>query len=218
MAFNKAKESLKKAQILAHFHPSKELKLECDTSLYGVGAVPFHTMGNVHRPIGFRYRTLTKTGRNYWELEREALALMFGVTKFRDFLLGREFTLVTDHQPLVGLLRSNRQTPAMAAARIQRWALYLGGYSYKLQYVLGRQLLNSDALSGLSLRSTEPAADCEPQEYVLTLEGSDEGVVTTQELKNLTAADSTLAHVKRLPIHGWPRGKMRPDQSLRSFY
>nr|XP_054926433.1 uncharacterized protein LOC129384873 [Dermacentor andersoni] len=41
------------------------------------------------------------------------------------------------HQPLVSLLRPDRQTPTMAATRIQRWALYLGGYKYKLQYVPG---------------------------------------------------------------------------------
>ncbi|XP_049516934.1 uncharacterized protein LOC119455367 [Dermacentor silvarum] len=40
----------------------------------------------------------------------------------------RQFTLVTDHQPLLGLLRPHRQTSTMAAARIQRWTLFLGGY------------------------------------------------------------------------------------------
>ncbi|XP_040358991.2 uncharacterized protein LOC121047641, partial [Ixodes scapularis] len=71
----------------------------------------------------------------------------------------REFTLVTDHQPLLGLLRADGLTPAMAAARIQRWALYLGGYRYKLHYVPGKQLLNSDALSRLPMLSTEPEDD-----------------------------------------------------------
>nr|XP_037269330.1 uncharacterized protein LOC119161097 [Rhipicephalus microplus] len=67
----------------------------------------------------------------------------------------RQFTLVTDHQPLLSLLQSDRPTPPLAAARIQRWALYLGGYRYKLQYTPGKQLLNADALSRLPLRSTE---------------------------------------------------------------
>ncbi|XP_077519830.1 uncharacterized protein LOC144129558 [Amblyomma americanum] len=66
----------------------------------------------------------------------------------------REFTLVTDDQPLVSPLRPDRQTPTMTAARIQRWALYLGGYNYKLQYVPGKQLLNSDALSRLTQQTT----------------------------------------------------------------
>lgn len=117
-AFERAKQILKDAQLLVHFDPSKELKLECDASPYGVGAVLFHSVGNEYRPIGFRSRTLTKAERNYSQLEREALALIFGVSSFRDFLLGRQFTLVTDHQPLLGLLRPDCQTPPMAAARI----------------------------------------------------------------------------------------------------
>ncbi|XP_075723548.1 uncharacterized protein LOC142765778 [Rhipicephalus microplus] len=60
------------------------------------------------------------------------LQLKMGVTpKF-------QFILVTDHQPVLGLLRSNRPTPPLAAARIQCWALYLGGFCYKLHYSLGK--------------------------------------------------------------------------------
>ncbi|XP_075743691.1 uncharacterized protein LOC142802112 [Rhipicephalus microplus] len=143
------------AQVLVQFDPLKELKLECDASPYGVGAALFHTSNGMPKPIGFRSRTLTAAEKNYSQLEREALALVFGVTKFRDYLLGRQFTLVTDHQPLLSLLQSDRPTPPLAAARIQRWALYLGGYRYKLQYTPGKQLLNADALSRLPLRSTE---------------------------------------------------------------
>lgn len=104
MAFNKAKESLKKANILAHLDPSMVLRLQRDYSSYGVGAVLFRITGNVQRPIGFRSRTLTKEERNYSQLEREAPAPVFGVTKFRDYLLVQEFTLVIDRQSLVGLL------------------------------------------------------------------------------------------------------------------
>lgn len=69
-AFEKAKESLTNAQLLVHFDPNKELKLECDASPYGVGAVLFHSEGHEHRPIGFRSRTLTKAEQNYSQLER----------------------------------------------------------------------------------------------------------------------------------------------------
>ncbi|XP_040361083.1 uncharacterized protein LOC121048619, partial [Ixodes scapularis] len=65
----------------------------------------------------------------------------------------RGFTLVTDHQALLGFLRADRLTPAMAAAKIQRWALDLGGYRYKLHYVPEKQLLNSDGFSRLPMLS-----------------------------------------------------------------
>ncbi|XP_049524954.1 kinesin-like protein KIF28 [Dermacentor silvarum] len=77
-------------------------------------------------------------------------------------LEGRQFTLVTDHQSLLGLLRPDRQTPTMAAARIQWWALFLGGYQYKLQYVHGKQLLTADALSRLPVEATGLALDGDP--------------------------------------------------------
>ncbi|XP_077542631.1 uncharacterized protein LOC144155199 isoform X2 [Haemaphysalis longicornis] len=87
-----------------------------------------------------------------------------------------QITLVTDHQPLLGLLKPDRPTPPMAAARIKRWALFLGGYQYKLQYVPGKQLLTADALSRLPApRAAEPVAEGDPPEYVLSLEALDEG-------------------------------------------
>lgn len=82
----------------------------------------------------------------------------------------------------------------MAAAHIQRWALYRSCYRYKLQYTPGRQLLISDALSRLPLPFSSPAI--EPQKCVLCLESLDEGTVTTRELQHLTDRGSTLAHVK----------------------
>ncbi|XP_070385138.1 uncharacterized protein [Dermacentor albipictus] len=129
----------------------------------------------------------------------------------------REFVLVSDHQPLLGLLRPDRQTPAMAAARIQRWALYLGGYRYKLEYAPGRLLLNADALSRLPLQGSDLVTEPDPEEYVFCLKSLDEGIVTTRELKELTANDSTLARVKQNVLHGWPKGAERLDPSLAPF-
>ncbi|XP_070378118.1 uncharacterized protein [Dermacentor albipictus] len=105
----------------------------------------------------------------------------------------REFILVTDHQPLLGLLRPDRPTPPLAAARIQRWALYLGGFRYKLQYSPGKQLLNSDALSRLPQETLEPTTEGEPPDYVLALACVQEGPVSVEELQALTAGDAVLS-------------------------
>ncbi|XP_037500482.1 uncharacterized protein LOC119374451 [Rhipicephalus sanguineus] len=81
--------------------------------------------------------------------------------------LCRQFTLVTDHPPLLGLLRPDRQTPPMAAARIPRWALFLVGYQYKLQYVPGKELLTADALSRLPAEAAGPLSDGDPPDLPL---------------------------------------------------
>ncbi|XP_037279525.2 uncharacterized protein LOC119172499 isoform X1 [Rhipicephalus microplus] len=130
----------------------------------------------------------------------------------------RQFTLVTDHQPLLSLLQSDRPTPPLAAARIQRWALYLGGYRYKLQYTPGKQLLNADALSRLPLRSTEADDVGEPPEYVLALDNFDDGVITTRELQQLSATDPAVTAVKNCILHGWPKSAKQLEETMRPFF
>lgn len=62
------------------------------------GSVLYHRVEGVNQPIGFRSRTLSSAEPNYAQVEREALVVVFGTTKFRN-----KFTLVTDHKPLVRL-------------------------------------------------------------------------------------------------------------------
>ena len=83
--------------------------------------------------ISFASRTLTKAERNYSNLERQALAVIFGVKEFHQYLYGRQFTLETDHKPLESLFNQKKALPTMAAARIQRWALMLATYNYTIK-------------------------------------------------------------------------------------
>ena len=85
-AFQRSKEFLKSSRLLVHFDSPKKLTLACDASKHGVGAVPSHRMddGSEH-PIEFASRTLSNAERNYSNLEREALALVFGVKKFHQY-------------------------------------------------------------------------------------------------------------------------------------
>lgn len=58
-------------------------------------------------------------------VEKEGLACVFGVTKFHQYLYEQQFTLVSDHKPLMNLFNENKGIPQMASGRIQRWALTL---------------------------------------------------------------------------------------------
>ena len=149
-AFSRLKEELSSPRVLAHYDVSLSLKLSCDASAYGVGTVIAHIMPNKsERPVTYASRTLSPAERNYGQIEKKALGIIFGVTKFQKFLYGRKFTLVTDHKPLLTLLGPKSQIPPLAAARLQRWALILTAYNYDIQYCPSDKHGNADSLSRL---------------------------------------------------------------------
>lgn len=71
----------------------------------------------------FCFPSLTDAEKNYSHIEKKALSLVFGMTKFRQYLFGQTFMLLTDHRPIVYLLSSDKLVPVVAAAQIQCWAL-----------------------------------------------------------------------------------------------
>ncbi|KAL2088045.1 hypothetical protein ACEWY4_016873 [Coilia grayii] len=114
-AFQKAKALQVLQEVLTHYSPELPLRLACDTLPYGVGAVLSHVMPDgVEKPIAYASRTLGKAERNYAQIEREALAIVFGVPKFHQYLYGNTFTLPTDHRPLTNILSPVKSTPYMA--------------------------------------------------------------------------------------------------------
>ena len=80
------------------------------------------------RLIAYASCALTSLESNYAQIEQEALAIIFGVWRFHQYLYGRKFTLVTDHCPLCNILGEKEGIPPLAAARMQRWALLLSAY------------------------------------------------------------------------------------------
>lgn len=149
-AFNACKQQLLSSKWLAHYDPKKPLRLACDASPYGVGAVISHVLpsGEEH-PIAFASRTLTASEKNYAQIEKEALSIVFAVKKFHKYLYGRKFHLLTDHKPLLAILGPKSAIPTLAALRMQRWALTLLAYDYEIEYRRSADHANVDALSRL---------------------------------------------------------------------
>ncbi|KAK3087172.1 hypothetical protein FSP39_002564 [Pinctada imbricata] len=182
-AFQKAKEMLQSDKLLVHFEPNKEIILACDASPYGVGAVLSHKMKNgEEKPIAYASKTLTSAEKNYSQIEKESLAIIFGVKKFHQYIFGRHVTIVTDHKPLIGLFREDRSVPINAASRIQRWALTLEAYEYEIKYKEGRNHGNADGLSRLPLTVKDEKASI-PGDTLLLLQHFDETSVTSSKIK-----------------------------------
>jgi hypothetical protein len=96
-AFQEAKDLLTSSSVLAHYDPNLPIRLAADASAYGIGAVLSHVLPTgEEKPVAFVSRTLSSSEKNYAQLEKEALTLVFGVKRFHQYLYGRKFTLLTD--------------------------------------------------------------------------------------------------------------------------
>ena len=108
------------------------------------------------RVIEYASKTLTKAERNYSKIEKEALSIIYGVQKFRYYLLGRSFTLRTDHRPLVTIFDAiNLSTPTRTSGRLDRSGLQLSQYKYNIEYCRSSNHGNADALSRLPVGSDQ---------------------------------------------------------------
>ena len=118
-AFQAVKRELVSERVLVHFNPKEKIKLACDASSVGIGAVLMHVFQNSkERPVCYASRTLTKAEKNYSVIHREALAIYWGVQKFYQYLKGVKFILQSDHKPLKALFGEEKGIPQMAAGRI----------------------------------------------------------------------------------------------------
>ena len=108
-AFDTSNQQLCSETLLVHYDLAKKLILSCDASPSGVGAVLSHVMEDgSERPIGFASRTLAPAEKKYFQLDKEDLAIIFGIKKFHQHVYGRSFQITSDHKPLLGLLGENK--------------------------------------------------------------------------------------------------------------
>ncbi|XP_056136247.1 uncharacterized protein K02A2.6-like [Lampris incognitus] len=202
-AFQKSKGLLNSAAVLVHYSADRDVILSCDASPYGVGAVLSQRMEDgSERPVGFMSHTLSPVEKGYSQLDKEGLAVIFGIQKFRKYLYGRAFTIYTDHKPLSYLFNEKKPIPQMGSPRVQRWAVYLSAYEYKMLYKPGKQHANADAFSRLPVPETGQEGDT--TEQVLMMDLLDDTLLDTNRIKRWTAKDVTLSRAHEYVWKGWP--------------
>ena len=142
-AFNKLKEILLSAPVMMNPDFSHPFILQTDASEVGVGAVLSQrdTEGYDH-PVAYFSRKLLPWELKYATIEKECLAIKLGIEEFQVYLLGKEFTIQTDHRALQWLASFKDNN-----SRLMQWSLTLQPFQFRVQYRKGTNNNNADALS-----------------------------------------------------------------------
>ena len=185
--------------------PTKRGHFSCDASPYGVGAVLSHRTDEGERPVAFASRSLSVAEKKYAHLDKEGLAIIFGVKKFNGYLFGRKFEIQSDHKPLQHLFDSSRAIPQLASARLQRWALILSAYDYTISYRPGDDHANADSLSRLPLPEP-PVKTPQPADIILLMETLQASPITAKDIRQWTDKDPLLSKVQTTRLEAWRGG------------
>ena len=91
-------------------------------------------------PVIYVWRKLLQDEQNYSNIEREALAIVFVATRLKQFLLGRRFTLQTDHKPLKYIFAPDKKIPKTESTRITKKTIALVGFDFELKHTPGEEI------------------------------------------------------------------------------
>lgn len=147
LAFEKCKEDLSNATLLAFPHREAELQLVVDASDTSVGGVLHQIVNNVTQPLGFYSKKLTNAQQKYSTYDRELTAIYQAVRHFRHMLEGRNFHVLTDHRPLVHAFNGKNNN---ASPRQIRHLDFISQFSTDIRHIAGVDNVCADFLSRIN--------------------------------------------------------------------
>lgn len=155
-AFEELKDSLCSAPVLHNPNFSRPFSIQCDASQHGIGAVLAQTNEDGDEvPIAYMSQKLSSAQRNYTVSEQECLAAVTAVRKFRAYIEGHTFEVITDHASLKWLMSQSD-----LHGRLARWALKLQGFSFTIRHRKGSQNIVPDSLSRMYAENNEGIELC----------------------------------------------------------
>ena len=175
---------------MAYFDLNAKTRVIVDASPVGLGAILTQQQkdGN-HKLVIYASRSLFDVERRYSQTEKKALAVVWGCERLRMYLYRIKFELVTDHKPLEAIYSPKSKPPL----RIERWALRLQPYHFKVLYRPGKTNA-ADALSSLPLKC-EPKVNLLEQYVYFVAKMSTPMAMTTREIEENSGDDEVLHKV-----------------------
>lgn len=219
VAFEKVKKLLTTPPVLAYYDPRKPTVLQADCSETACAAVLMQD----GRPIEFASRALTKAEQSWAQVEKEQLALLFGLERFHTYCYcNPDLTLETDHKALVNI---SKKALSSAPKRLQRMLLRMQRYSYKLSFKPGAQLILADTLSRAAPEtSVNDKIATEFSEQLATLDQeqlNELKMVASQEcidmIKAAALEDENYQLLMSQILSGWPSDASEVPTEIREY-
>ena len=218
-AFNTVIQKLSENPVLAYYNVDLPTQILVDASPVGIAALLTQKHKGESKVVAYASRSLTDTERRYCQLEREALACVWGLEHFHLHVYGKpEIEVLTDHKPLLGLFGNPN---AKLSARLERWSLRLQPYQPIIKYRRGSDNPADYLSRHPESKTTHRSITAPVEEYVHML--ADVAVpkaMTMNEIVNATENDETLKLVKFIvQNNSWNHVKDRSiDSDVRVDY
>ncbi len=190
-AFENLELMISNTPVLGYYDPQGELTLENDASEYGLGSALMQD----GKPVAYASRSLLSAERQYAQIEKEMLAVVYGLEKFHHYTFGRNVFVVTDHKPLISIcLKPLSKVPK----RLQNLMLWAQQYDFNLKFKPEEEIPIADTLS------RAPLEDATSKEIInvhnLTLHPIKDNKLA--EIRMFTAKDTTLTSLGEAIMRG----------------
>ncbi|KAL9970099.1 hypothetical protein ACROYT_G022422 [Oculina patagonica] len=200
-AFDRLKRNLSESPCLAYFDASKEVVIQVDSSKHGIGAVLLQE----GRPIEYASRALTPSERNWGQIEKEALSVLYGLERFDQYTYGRPIKVENDHKPLAAILR---KPLSQAPKRLQDIMMRYHRYDVNFVFVKGTDLLIADTLSRAHPDDSDGGNDQGDRARIMNVNVfGDIPDKRLDEIREAISCDTSLQTVMKLVLEGWPADK-----------
>lgn len=213
-AFVNIKKCISQAPVLQNFNSNLPVTIQCDASKDGLGCCLMQD----GKPVSYASRSLTSAERNFSQIEKELLSVVWASKKFHYYIYGRKCTVLNDHKPLETLLK--KSIHEIPSTRLQRLKLKLLKYDIEFKYLKGKLMHVADLLSRSFLHENE--TDDTYMYEVIHCVGLANYLQCTekqkQELVCETLKDEELLLVADFVKNGWPENNSRVPDNVKYYF
>ncbi|KAK3108602.1 hypothetical protein FSP39_011752 [Pinctada imbricata] len=210
-AISKVKQLVTSDPLLQYFQPGKKVTLQCDASEKGLGAALLQDA----KPVAYASRALTDTEGRYAQIEKELLAVVFGLERFNVYTYGRPVQVQSDHKPLEMIFRKPLHN---APKRLQSMLPRAQKYDVNLEYRPGRNMEIADTLSRAFLTDVKPTEFEASVESINMLQFLPIASNRLVDIQHHTAQDRVLVKLVTMICSGWPDDRKSVPESLVAYF